>query len=286
MALPRRRTGTIASWNWRGEAMAYSYTQLSQYLACPRKYRHRYVDGWEEKPTRAAMLFGRAFEQAIAAYFLRQDSSAVLYEQWAAHRHYKLEYAAGETWDRMLERGYELLNRFAQHDRVHVSEPRRDLQVKVMKSVGTGMHFVGYVDAIGELDGSRTIIDWKTSSSCYPARPHGLAALDPQLVCYSWATGIPDVALVVFVRKRLVEIQYLHATISDAQRQEFGRLVDLAVSQIKSGHFPQHSGIRFPQNGCVSCPYLGLCLGREELVRARAVRKPGGDLDWLDELAA
>jgi len=51
--------------------MNYSCTQVSQYLTCPRRYRHRYLDGWQEKDTRAAMLFGRAFEQALAAYFLR-----------------------------------------------------------------------------------------------------------------------------------------------------------------------------------------------------------------------
>ena len=44
--------------------MIYSYTQISQYLSCPRRYKHRYLDGWKEKDTRAAMLFGRAFEQA------------------------------------------------------------------------------------------------------------------------------------------------------------------------------------------------------------------------------
>ncbi len=53
--------------------MIYSYTQISQYLTCPRRYRHRYLDGWQEKDTRAAMLFGRAFEQSLAAYFLRED---------------------------------------------------------------------------------------------------------------------------------------------------------------------------------------------------------------------
>jgi hypothetical protein len=57
--------------------MTYSYTQISQYLSCPRRYKHRYLDGWKEKDTRAAMLFGRAFEQAVAAYFKRQDASAV-----------------------------------------------------------------------------------------------------------------------------------------------------------------------------------------------------------------
>ena len=50
-------------------------------------------------------------------------------------------------------------------------------------------------------------------------------ALDPQLVCYSWATGIAEVAQVVFVRKGLVEIEYFRTVISDEQREEFGQLV-------------------------------------------------------------
>jgi hypothetical protein len=47
--------------------MNFSYTQVSQFLACPRRYRFQYFDGWKEKDTRAAMLFGRAFEKALAA---------------------------------------------------------------------------------------------------------------------------------------------------------------------------------------------------------------------------
>ena len=64
--------------------MTYSYTQISQYLSCPRRYKHRYLDGWKEKDTRAAMLFGRAFEQAVGAYFQRQDAAAVLYREWSS----------------------------------------------------------------------------------------------------------------------------------------------------------------------------------------------------------
>jgi hypothetical protein len=32
----------------RGRLMTYSYTQISQYVTCPRRYRHRYLDGWKE----------------------------------------------------------------------------------------------------------------------------------------------------------------------------------------------------------------------------------------------
>src|SRR5206468_1979446 len=164
--------------------MIYSYTQISQYLTCPRRYRHRYLDGWQEKDTRAAMLFGRAFERALAAYFLRQDAAAALFQEW------------------------------------------------------------------------------KTTASRYSEAPDGLLALDPQLVCYSWMTGISDVAMVVFVRKRLVEVQYLRTTITEEQRKEFGELVRDTIQRIESAQFLPHSGIRFPQNPCSSCPYIGLCLGR------------------------
>ena len=92
-------------------------------------------------------------------------------------------------------------------------------------------------------------------------------------------------AVVAFVRKRVSEIQYLKTTISDQQRREFGELVGATVSQIEAGQFMPHSGIRFPQNGCVSCSQLGLCLGNQQLVDAKLVRRPGAsDLDWLDHL--
>ncbi len=66
-------------------------------------------------------------------------------------------------------------------------------------------------------------------------------------------TGIDEVAQVVFVRKRLVEVQYLRATISDELRQEFATLVDDTVRRIE--------------------------------VEAALVRKPGVDLGLFDELS-
>ena len=113
--------------------MTYSYTQISQYLSCPRRYKHRYLDGWKEKDTRAAMLFGRAFEQAVGAYFQRKDAAAVLHQEWASHRDSDLHYSERDSWDRMLQSGVQLLDRFAQDDRVRIRQPRRNLQVKFTK---------------------------------------------------------------------------------------------------------------------------------------------------------
>ena len=266
--------------------MIYSYTQISQYLTCPRRYRYRYLDGWKEKDTRAAMLFGRVFEQALTAYFLREDPGAALFREWTACQSQELRYANGDSWDRMLQQGIMLLDRFCQDDRIRVLRPRQNLQVKVAKQLSEGNEFVAYIDAIGQLDGSHCLLEWKTTSSRYPEEPDGLLALDPQLVCYSWMTGISDVAQVVFVRKRLVEVQYLHTTTTDEQRREFGQVVEDTVRRIESAEFLPHSGIRFPQNPCTSCPYVGFCLGRQDVAKAVLVRRPGAeDFGWLDELA-
>src|SRR5437773_2187988 len=182
-------------------------------------------------------------------------------------------------------KAFQLLNRFWQDDRVRIRQPRRNLQLKFVRPLSGQNEFVAYIDAIGQLDDRGCLLEWKTTSSRYPEKPDGLLALDPQLICYSWITGVSEVAQVVFVRKRLVEIQYLHTTITDEQRLEFGQLVEATIRQIESAQFLPHSGIRFPQNPCSSCSYIGLCLGRQELVEAALIRRPGAEQrDWLDKL--
>ena len=266
--------------------MTYSFTQISHYLACPRRYRHRYLDGWQEKDSRAAMLFGRAFEKALAAYFRGEDAAAAFFTEWSAYRDGGLAYSGNETWDRLLQEGFQLLDRFAQDDRVRIPRPRRNQQIKITRPISGGNDFVAYVDAIGRVDGTECLIEWKTTSARYPEEPDGLLALDPQLVCYSWITGISEVAQVVFVRKRLVEVQYLRTTIAEGQRQEFAALLEDTVQQIDSGRFLPHSGIRFPQNPCLSCAYVGLSLGKSELTETQLVRRPGGGLVGVfDDLA-
>src|ERR1022692_898299 len=69
-------------------------------------------------------------------------------------------------------------------------------------------------------------------------------------------------------------------------RKEFGHLVEDTIRRIESADFLPHSGIRFPQNPCSTCPYVGLCLGKQAMADAALVRRPGAEnLDWLDELS-
>jgi hypothetical protein len=265
--------------------MTFSYSQISQFLRCPRSYRYRYLDGWREKESRAALCFGRSFEKALAALFERKDPGAALFKEWGAYRDVPLEYSHVDDWERLLRQGIALLERFARDNRIRIRQPKQNMQKKLVRALPHGHEFVAYVDAIGHMDGTKRLLEWKTTSSRYHDQPEGLTSLDLQLVCYSWITGISEVAIVAFVRKRVPEIQYLLASITEEQRQEFGQVVEATVGQIEAAQFPSRPGIRFPQNGCVSCAHLGLCLGNEPLVESKLVRQPGAaDLDWLDLL--
>jgi hypothetical protein len=85
-------------------------------------------------------------------------------------------------------------------------------------------------------------------------------------------TGISEVAQVVFVRKRLVEIQYLPTTISKEHREEFGQLVEDTIRRIESAQFLPHSGI---------LPVLGTLPGKARIGRCRSGAAARSREPWL-----
>ena len=61
----------------------YSYTQISNYLQCPLKYKYRYVDGWREREDKASLIFGRVFQKAVEAHFLGVEAVELFTFQWS-----------------------------------------------------------------------------------------------------------------------------------------------------------------------------------------------------------
>jgi len=80
----------------------------------------------------------------------------------------------------------------------------------------------------------------------------------------------------------LVPFLRVPALTDNSEQREYGRD---SIRRIEAAEFLPHSGIRFPQNPCTSCPYIGLCLGRPDLTEAALVRRPGADdFGLFDEL--
>ena len=143
--------------------MTYSYTQISQYLTCPRRYRHRYLDGWQEKDVRAAMLFGRCFEQAVAALFRHEDPAAVLFEQWAPCKSLELVYSG----TRHL--GQHAPARHAVARALHPGRPRPDSPAKYPSADPIHPH----VEFRQRLCGLSSMLsaNWTEHLACWSGRP-------------------------------------------------------------------------------------------------------------------
>lgn len=87
-------------------------------------------------------------------------------------------------------------------------------------------------------------------------------------------------------------LQFLAAVISVEDREETGEIIGQQAIQISEANqkdfFPKRPGVRFPNNHCTFCSYLGLCIKddkmvEEKLVQIGNVQKPV-ERDWLDEL--
>ena len=78
--------------------------------------------------------------------------------------------------------------------------------------------------------------------------------------------------MVNFVRKKKPEIQSLRARIRKRQWKAFIETLDLLASEMEAGHFYPRSGIRYPNNQCLNCAYLGLCLRKRSLVEERLIK--------------
>ena len=156
-------------------SMIYSYTQISQYLRCPRSYRYRYLDGWREKDTRAAMVFGRCFEKALGAYFEQRGLHCGAVQGMGCLSGYSLSNTGkGNPGIGCCTR--ESICSKSSYGKIAFGSriPKENLQLKITRTLAGGNEFVSYIDAIGELDGKRCLIDWKTTTSRYSEEPEGL----------------------------------------------------------------------------------------------------------------
>ena len=58
----------------------------------------------------------------------------------------------------MFQQGIQLLERFAQDDRIRIRQPRRNQQVKLSRKISDTNDFVAYVDALDSSTGS--VVYW------------------------------------------------------------------------------------------------------------------------------
>ena len=83
------------------------------------------------------------------------------------------------------------------------------------------------------------------------------------------------------MRKRLVEVQYLRTTISDEQRKNSAGWSKIPFAGSRRPSSSRTAAFAFPQNPCSSCPYLGLCLGKQQIVDRNSGSASRSRKSWL-----
>jgi len=197
-----------------------------------------------------------------------------------------------------------------------INNPKFQLNFKKEVFPGTdlaGIYYTAYIDMLC----SNLLVDIKTGATGLDETP-GLLQLDQQLREYAWVTGEPNVSFLWFTkRKSPPYTQFVGAHISQEDMNEAGETIGQEIAEIvaanKRGSFPKQPGIRFPNNKCINCAMLGICLGDDAmrddlLVNIKKIGEGGGpqgeparasvlgptatcdssnappQLDWLDTL--
>ena len=114
--------------------------------------------------------------------------------------------------------------------------------------------FVGVIDLVANLEGERTVIDFKSSSTHYQTHE---VELSDQLTAYQLAEpGVESLALCILVKTKEPKIQWFTSTRNPAQLKEYLAKLDYVAHEIAAGRFYKRPG-----KWCGWCDFLPVCLG-------------------------
>jgi DNA helicase-2/ATP-dependent DNA helicase PcrA len=238
--------------------LTLSYSQVDDYLTCPRKYHLRHVVR-VPTPAHHALVFGNALHQAVAvANDARRkgqpvDSAligATLQAHWQSEgflsaEHEAARFASGEA---ALQR---YLDRSASETGVEI------LAVEQAFSVRIGADRVrGRYDAVRRVEGATVITDYKSGDVRDPVRARERArdALQLQLYALAWEAEHgqrPDAVELHFLEGDVVG----RVTPTDRQLERAAGKVASAAAGIRSMRFEATPG--YP--ACEWCPFRRIC---------------------------
>lgn len=188
----------------------HSYSAGVEFMQWPYKYYLHRVLGWYEKDQNAAMIFGRAVEHGQMCFHLNGGIGGVeAFEQyWSDFKDKPLVYkdkGCETNWESLNRAGREMMLLYAlRQPTLPIPINTKQWQVELRREMFpntrlAGIEVTSKLDIVTEVQCQRGIVDVKTAAKPIDTRPN-VAACDAQLRLYSWAAGIPDVALLVFIK--------------------------------------------------------------------------------------
>ena len=235
-----------------------SYSRINKYLHCPEQYRLYYVERLRPRAPSASLVFGQILHQALAFFFQgKGDAVAFFQKAWAEARHMSLTYGQRETWAKLRDRGQALVEKFLQEELPRLSEVRASEKSFEVAITGLDLPFIGVIDLVANLDGKRTVVDFKTSGSAFEDHE---AFLSDQLTAYQLAEPEAEqAALCVLIKSKEPKIEWHLSKRNGNQLVEFLSKTGIVARDIASARFYKRPG-----KWCAWCDYLPVCLGEHQ----------------------
>jgi RecB family exonuclease len=245
-----------------------SHSRINRYLHCPEQYRLYYVERLRPRFPSANLVFGQILHLALAHFFLTgTDPVTRVSEAWDSIRQIDLTYSKRDTWEKLNDSGRALIEKFlaeAMPRIANVAAVERRFELTV---TNLDVPLIGVIDLLADLDGKKTIVDFKTSASGLDEHD---ARLSDQLSAYHLAEPEAEkTALCVLVKTKEPRIEWHLATRSPAQLTEYLAKVEHVGHEIATARFYKRPGM-----WCSWCDFLPVCLGdtrriEETLIQVR-----------------
>jgi DNA helicase-2/ATP-dependent DNA helicase PcrA len=241
-----------------GGPLELSFTQVDDYLTCPRRYHLRHVARVPTAPNHA-LVFGNAIHQAVAvanAARLRGEPADVSRSLETLAAHWSSEgFLSAEHEAARFASGQAALRRYV--ERLESDEASSIVAVEQPFSVRIGPDRIrGRYDAVRTVDGRTVITDYKSGDTRDPvkARERARNALQLQIYALAWEAEHgrrPDAVELHFLEGDVIG----RVTPTDAQLERARTRVASASAGIRAAAFEATPG--FP--ACDWCPYRRIC---------------------------
>jgi len=249
-----------------GRSPFLSHSQLNRYVVCPEQYRLHYIEQYRARFPAGGLVFGQALHQALAGLFGNGlDPVPIFRDVWASIRDLDLSYSRKDSWDKLAQAGEALLRGFLEEAApriTNVAAVERRFELRV---TGLPLPLVGYIDLVADLDGTRTVIDFKTATSGQDGHE---VTLSDQLTAYLLAEPeAKQAAHCVLVRTREPRVEW-HVTKRDPQGfTEFLSKVAHVADEMAQARFYKRAGL-----WCSWCDFLPVCVGDRATVEETLIR--------------
>src|SRR5213593_1658466 len=238
-----------------GQTPYLSYSRINRYLHCPEQYRLYYVENLRLRFLAASLVFGQIVHRALAGLFQRKEDPVKLFlALWKQVKDAGLGYGQKESWEKFQASGQAPLGKFLREELPRIGNVAAAEKSFELRITSLDLPFVGVIDLIADVDGKRTVVDFKTANAAYQEHE---AILSDQLTAYQLAE--PDAeqtALSVLVKTKEPKIEWHTAARSGDDLAEFLAKAKYIGSEIAAGRFYKRPG-----KWCSWCDYLPVCTG-------------------------